>query len=404
MIDYQNGLFSTGTGDRLPERSTNSWSKLASAITPVDRNVVDTAFALLAFRQAGHQWATGTPEEVNLTVTAITTSNPPPAPSVVPIRGTRNSSTEPSAFPDDWSTNRTAYRAAVKAFHSITAQYRLSPQYRSYLLKSEVDEKQSSLSDTSSSIGGTPPQSGPTAPRPKTRYLTDIDDSPISGRNSKEPTSTTHSISDFGSQPRSISQQATETSVDEAIYENPIGPNTMPTDPNIQAAIDAAVSAGMERVLTRMQKMLNDATEQRKQQKPPDPSEPPGEPGSDDTEVGDSTPRWNPAELSFYDPNYDGKTLNNDDASMEHAEKNTYFRNVHLFVIRAKETAMTKDSQLVKNNLWTCLKNTALKWYIDELNDTDRRMLRMTMNDENDLIEWITRLIDRFKEFSNITF
>ena len=31
-------------------------------------------------------------------------------------------------------------------------------------------------------------------------------------------------------------------------------------------------------------------------------------------------------------------------------------------------------------------------------------MLRMTMNDENDLIEWITRLVGRFKEFNNITF
>ena len=36
---------------------------------------------------------------------------------------------------------------------------------------------------------------------------------------------------------------------------------------------------------------------------------------------------------------------------MKHAEKNIYFKNVHLFVIRIKKTAMTKNNQLIKNNL-----------------------------------------------------
>ena len=72
---------------------------------------------------------------------------------------------------------------------------------------------------------------------------------------------------------------------------------------------------------------------------------------------------------------------------MKHAEKNIYFKNVYLFVIRVKKIAMTKGNQLIKDNLWTCLRSTALKWYIDELNNIDRRMLRMMMNDENNLIE-----------------
>ena len=125
----------------------------------------------------------------------------------------------------------------------------------------------------------------------------------------------------------------------------------MPTDPNIQAAVDAAVSAGMKRVLARMQKMLNGAIEQRGQQGPSGPPGPSGEPGSDGTGIGGSTSRWNPAELDFYDPNYDGKTLSNGGAPMKHAGKDTYFRDVHLFVTRAKETAVTKDSQLVRDNL-----------------------------------------------------
>ena len=44
----------------------------------------------------------------------------------------------------------------------------------------------------------------------------------------------------------------------------------------------------------------------------------------------------------------------------------------------------------------------ALKWYIDELNDIDRRMLKIIINNKNDLIEWITWLINRFKKFNNV--
>ena len=36
---------------------------------------------------------------------------------------------------------------------------------------------------------------------------------------------------------------------------------------------------------------------------------------------------------------------------MKHAEKNIYFKNIHLFVTRIKKIAMIKDSQLIKDNL-----------------------------------------------------
>ena len=135
MIDYQNNSFSIETSGRLSKRFINNWSKLTFAITSVDRNVINIVFALLAFRQADHQWVIETFEKVNLIVTAIIIFNSLSASSIVSIRSIRNSSTKFSAFLDDWFINRTAYRAAVKAFHSIIAQYRLSFQYRSYLSK-----------------------------------------------------------------------------------------------------------------------------------------------------------------------------------------------------------------------------------------------------------------------------
>ena len=406
MVDYQNGRILIGTDGRLSKRFIDSWSNLASAITSIDRNVINTAFALLAFRQADHQWVIETSEEVNLIVIAITTANSPPASSVISIRNIRNSSIELSAFSDDWFINRIAYRTAIKIFHSITAQYRLSFQYRSYLSKqsSKSKQKQFNSSNISSFTDDTLSQSKSTALRSKIKYLTSIDDSPVFDRNSKKSISTIRNINDFifKSQFKSINQQVTETFAEEIIYKNFINFDIMSTNFNIQIAIDVAVSAEMKRVLTRMQKMLNNVIEPRDQSRSQNSSKSSNESNLNEANANDDTFKWNSVELNFFNFNYDDKIFNNDDTPMKHAEKNIYFKDIHLFVIRIKKTAMIKDNQLIKNNLWTCLRNTALKWYIDELNDIDRWMLRMTMNDENDLIEWITRLIDRFKEFNNI--
>ena len=260
------------------------------------------------------------------------------------------------------------------------------------------------MSNISSFIDDILSQPKPTIFRLKIKYFIDIDDNFVFDRNSKKSISTTRNINDFifENQSRSISQQVIEISIEKVIYENFINFDIMFTNFNIQAAIDVAVNAKMKRVLTRMQKMLNDIIKQRNQSKSSNSSKLLSESELNETNADDSTPKWNPVELNFYDFNYDDKTFSNDDASMKHAEKNIYFKNVHLFVIRVKEIAMIKNNQLRKNNLWTCLSNIALKWYINELNDTDRRMLRMTMNNKNNLIKWITRLINRFKKFSNI--
>ena len=87
---------------------------------------------------------------------------------------------------------------------------------------------------------------------------------------------------------------------------------------------------------------------------------------------------------------------------MKHADKNTYFRNIHLFITRAKEMTITKDDQVVRDNLWMSFRDIALKWWIDELSNIERRMTRMTFIEADDLSEWTTLLLSRFKESSNV--
>ena len=45
--------------------------------------------------------------------------------------------------------------------------------------------------------------------------------------------------------------------------------------------------------------------------------------------------RWNTHDLEFFDLNYDDKTIYIV-VLIEHTNKNTYFRNIHLFLDRAK--------------------------------------------------------------------
>ena len=74
---------------------------------------------------------------------------------------------------------------------------------------------------------------------------------------------------------------------------------------------------------------------------------------------------------------------------MKYASKNTYFRNVHVSLDRAKNIVTIKNVDLVRSNLFTCLRDQTLIWYISKLIDEKRRFLKY----KNNLNEWITILI-----------
>ena len=116
----------------------------------------------------------------------------------------------------------------------------------------------------------------------------------------------------------------------------------------------------------------------------------------------DSNTKWNSVDFDFFDFYYDDKSLASEASLIVNTDKNTYFRNVHLFIVRAKKMTLTRDEQLVKNNLWLSLRDTALKWWTDELSDVERRMTRMTMIEQEELSEWISLLHDRFKQSTNV--
>ena len=116
----------------------------------------------------------------------------------------------------------------------------------------------------------------------------------------------------------------------------------------------------------------------------------------------DSNIKWNFVDLDLFDFYYDDKSLINEISFIVNTDKNTYFRDVHLFIVRAKKMTFTRDEQLIKNNLWLNLRNIALKWWTDELFDVERWMIRMIIIEQEELFEWINLLHDKFKQFTNV--
>lgn len=84
---------------------------------------------------------------------------------------------------------------------------------------------------------------------------------------------------------------------------------------------------------------------------------------------------------------------------MEHAGKNTIFRDVHLFIERVKDMVAVRGDEMVRQNLLTCLKGAALTWYTSELIANQKRLVTMGYN----IDKWERKLVKRFdKEHQNI--
>ncbi len=101
--------------------------------------------------------------------------------------------------------------------------------------------------------------------------------------------------------------------------------------------------------------------------------------------------------MKFFDFMYNDKFMHIDD-SLKHSSKKTYFQDVHLFIKHVKNILHIKDANLVRTNLWICLQDIVMKWYIKELIDDEKRLIKY----EDDINEWIHALIKCFHEQSYI--
>ena len=159
-------------------------------------------------------------------------------------------------------------------------------------------------------------------------------------------------------------------------------------DPAVQAVIDAS----MNTMLNRVQEMINN---QGRRQGPPGPPGPPGPAGLDaQSGSGNSNkPRFVAKELGFFNPFYQGKSAAVG-PPLENSGEGTIFRDVYVFISRAKDFAATHGAELVRHNLYRCLQDHALTWHTSLLSPGEKRLL--TLGDNLD--EWEVALVTEFRE------
>ena len=107
--------------------------------------------------------------------------------------------------------------------------------------------------------------------------------------------------------------------------------------------------------------------------------------------------KWNASEVEFFDSLYDEKSINIDQI-MKHAEENTYFRDIHLFIERAKDIFIIQENQQIRDNLFTCLREFVLQWYTFEISTKAKQLMRY----EDEIDHWTTQLLRRFKKSTNV--
>ena len=243
----------------------------------------------------------------------------------------RSRSVEFTKYPEDWIITKSARQAAFRKFREQTNHYRQHPIFLKYLHT----------------------------------------------RHSERPIRSDHG--------KGIDREHTE-SVDEEFFR----PSSQRRDESSASAFNTTTTMTPE-----IQNAINEAIRQYALANPPVPG-PPGPPGPSDTQLAlptGSSHRWNASEVGFFDPMYDGKSVRTGEA-MEHAGKDTYFRDVHLFIERAKDISMIQKNQHVRDNLFTCLRGSALQWYISEISTKAKQLIRY----DEDIDHWTTQLLRRFKE------
>lgn len=107
------------------------------------------------------------------------------------------------------------------------------------------------------------------------------------------------------------------------------------------------------------------------------------------------TERWNQADLGYFDPHFDRAHGEGEIVSLG---KEVYYQNLVLFVQRIQSIVIFKGAALVKANIATSIRGSALEWYTSELDDRERE----TFNEDLGVDAWVATLSQGFKVPSNV--
>ena len=351
------------------------------------RDTIATAFQFIEFLHMGHKYArellTG---ELLQTAQAITATNfrpPQNADIISKARDTRVAkAVESPRYPAGWAVDKPALCEAIAAFKNSTKAYRNTQVFHNF----EWRIPTSPLSELHSpALDSTPdrahPPHNPSAPRKEPSRSASVDSIPFrikESSNYRRPSAVAESPSTHNNSNSSPVEKIQR--VPPSIEQRP------PTEPTSNMASNQLNAALLEQIEAMINRAITACMAT------PQPSSQP-EQGRD---VNWTNTRWYAADLGFFDPGYEGKTVATGDP-MEHAGKDTIFRDVHLFMERIRDIAAVKRDEVVRQNLSMCLKGVALAWYTSELTMDQKQLLKLGQGIE----QWEQKLVARFKERPN---
>ncbi len=109
------------------------------------------------------------------------------------------------------------------------------------------------------------------------------------------------------------------------------------------------------------------------------------------------TERWNQVDLGYFDSHLDRA---HGEGGVVSLGKDVYYNNVVLYVQRLQSLVTFKGAALVKANVVTSLRGSALEWYTSELSDFDRDALNKNLGVKS----WINTLSHCFKVPTSVAF
>ena len=375
----------------------------------MSRDTILIAWAIHDFRQTKHRFTRDLSRELLRIVETIIASIFRSVKSLF----TRETilSAESIVYSSDWAIDADVFRRDAKQFYENTAEYRQFQIFFSFVnFRSSIDQSSfdNSVTNNSSFIDVTSDrQLNLDSAVFRNNRFRDVNDSSVTRTSTVRlsidfvSTLSVSSLIDFDEVISRNTKTTTDISIEEVIYSQSIESSISAAE--VSAIVDMSLS--QNQLQQMIDRALNNYVQrhsfQSESTKSSDSFESSEQQDQDDENIVDNI-KWNSVDLDFFDFFYDDKSLASEASLIVNTDKNIYFRDVHLFIVRAKKMTLTRDEQLIRNNLWLNLRDTALKWWTDELSDVERRLARMIMTDQEELSKWISLLHARFKQSINV--
>ena len=312
--------------------------------------------------------------------------------------------------------DQSTFNNAIRQFHQVTVEFKITVNYRNFLSKDEKDSLDSNLNTSVESMSLTTSEKSQidenisNASRLVSRFRNENDTFVVernqthiqthvrlSTNESKTSsyssiTQSSNTVNQFDEQSESNSLNTRETFAKKVIYSLFIESNSIVVSMNsaLQAVIIVVVSVAVTQTINDIRTEIRQEMQQVQQNNDQSKSVESFDSSNSLDENNDENSFWRFEDLDFLDIKL--STFFEFD-SMIRNDKNVYYRNVHLFCERIRNLIATKSEKLIRINLNICLFDYALIWYISKLKTLSRADLR-NLSLEKD---WIKKLKLRFK-------